>query len=157
MLDRCDTHFWVHPFDLDMNMHMNNGRYLSLMDLGRFDLMLRAGVFWKLMLRGYYPVVVSESIRFKKSLELFHSFRIETQVSAWDQKDFYILQNFYRGTELMAVGYIRGRFRKRGLNPAVLTSDLFRELNLEIPSEKMDSRSRAQFAMDRELLSNREE
>ena len=29
----------VWPNDLDTNAHMNNGRYLTLMDLGRFDLM----------------------------------------------------------------------------------------------------------------------
>ena len=34
------------PADLDVQRHMNNGRYLTLMDLGRMDLMLRSG-FWK--------------------------------------------------------------------------------------------------------------
>ena len=34
----------VWPTDLDVSLHMNNGRYLTLMDLGRLDLMLRTGV-----------------------------------------------------------------------------------------------------------------
>ena len=33
--------FLVWPNDLDVNVHMNNGRFLSIMDLGRFDLSFR--------------------------------------------------------------------------------------------------------------------
>ncbi|MBN9173553.1 MAG: 4-hydroxybenzoyl-CoA thioesterase, partial [Microbacterium sp.] len=29
------------PTDIDILMHMNNGRYLSLFDLGRWDLLVR--------------------------------------------------------------------------------------------------------------------
>ena len=34
--------FRVWPHDLDTSMHLNNGRYWTLMDLGRADLMLRS-------------------------------------------------------------------------------------------------------------------
>ena len=30
--------------DIDVNIHMNNARYLAVMDLGRFDLFLRTGM-----------------------------------------------------------------------------------------------------------------
>ena len=33
--------FRVLPNDLDSNLHMNNGRYLTIMDLGRTDALLR--------------------------------------------------------------------------------------------------------------------
>lgn len=39
---RISTRVW--PGDLDINLHMNNGRYLSLCDLGKIDLMLRTGL-----------------------------------------------------------------------------------------------------------------
>jgi acyl-ACP thioesterase len=29
--------------DLDLNLHMNNGRYLSMCDLGKIDVMIRSG------------------------------------------------------------------------------------------------------------------
>ena len=44
-LDTSVLHFHVLPNDLDLHRHMNNGRYLSIMDLGRADLMLRTGIF----------------------------------------------------------------------------------------------------------------
>ena len=33
------------PTDIDILRHMNNGRYLSLFDLGRWDLLIRTGLF----------------------------------------------------------------------------------------------------------------
>ncbi|HEY4614342.1 MAG TPA: 4-hydroxybenzoyl-CoA thioesterase, partial [Citricoccus sp.] len=38
------------PTDIDIARHINNGMYFSLMDLGRFDLMVRSGA-WDLMRR----------------------------------------------------------------------------------------------------------
>jgi len=35
--------FMVWPSDVDVLIHMNNGRYLTLMDLGRVDASLRNG------------------------------------------------------------------------------------------------------------------
>ena len=37
------VHMRVLPNDLDLQLHMNNGRFLSIMDLGRVDLMIRTG------------------------------------------------------------------------------------------------------------------
>lgn len=124
IFDACKTSFIVNPFDLDVNFHMNNGRYLSLMDLGRVDLMIKSGVFWTLIKDGYYPVVVAESIRFKKSLDPFQSFHILTQVDSLDEKDFFISQKFYRGELLVAEGYMKGRFKKRGRKGSVSTQEL---------------------------------
>ena len=43
--------FRVWPHDLDTSLHMNNGRYWTLMDLGRADLMIRSGL-WPSILRN---------------------------------------------------------------------------------------------------------
>ena len=37
--------FRAWPTDLDPSLHVNNGRYLALMDLGRLDLMVGAGLW----------------------------------------------------------------------------------------------------------------
>tara|TARA_B110001454_G_scaffold219203_1_gene252090 strand:+ start:2699 stop:3082 length:384 start_codon:yes stop_codon:yes gene_type:complete len=94
---------------------MNNGIYLSIMDLARVDLMIRAGLWADLNKYGMYPVVVAESIRFKKSLKLFERFFIETTVLGWDEKAFVLQQRFLRGGELVAEAIVRARFlRKTG-------------------------------------------
>ena len=40
----AETSFRCRPWDLDMFMEMNNGRVLTLYDLGRFDLSIRTGL-----------------------------------------------------------------------------------------------------------------
>lgn len=44
LMDKSILKFYVLPNDLDINMHMNNGRFNSIMDLGRADIMLRTGL-----------------------------------------------------------------------------------------------------------------
>jgi acyl-CoA thioesterase FadM len=47
----------VWPNDLDTNMHVNNGRYLTLADLGRADWFIRTGVYATSKRLGIFPVV----------------------------------------------------------------------------------------------------
>lgn len=109
----CRTPFRVLPTDLDVLRHVNNGVYLSMMDLARVDLMIRAGLARKLRQHGWHPVVVAQTIRFRRSLTLFQSFTIETRVLGWDEKAFVLEQRFERGTELVANAVVRARFLAR--------------------------------------------
>ena len=83
------TPFRVLPTDCDVLLHVNNGVYLSLMDLGRVDLMLRSGMFARLRARGWYPVVAGQSIQYFKSLNPFERFTIETRIVGWDERSFF--------------------------------------------------------------------
>ncbi len=149
--DPCATAFIVNPFDLDTNFHMNNGRYLSIMDLGRIDLLLRSGVLGKLLKAGYYPVVASESIRFKKSLELFQAFKIVTEIESWDEKDFFLLQTFRHKGDVVAQGYIKGRFKQRGRKGSVPTEEIFALLGRTFEGAQLSDRARAQAAVESHL------
>lgn len=95
--------------DIDIAMHVNNGMYLSLMDLGRFDLMIRSG-FWKVMRRkGWSPVVNAETITFRKSLQLGHRYTIETQIMGFDERAIFFDQRMVRDGEIYARAYIATR------------------------------------------------
>jgi len=109
----CRTPFRVLPTDLDVLRHVNNGVYLSLMDLGRVDLMGRAGLAAPIRRRGWYPVVVAETIQFRRSLTLFERFTIVTAVLGWDDKAFLLEQRFERRGETIAVALVRARFLAR--------------------------------------------
>lgn len=112
-LGPCRTPFRVMPSDLDLLRHMNNGIYFSILDLARIDLMQRAGLYGELNKRGWYPVVVNETIQFRRSLQLFDRFEVETQVLGWDAKAMLLEQVFYRKQEVVASAVIRARFLKR--------------------------------------------
>jgi len=105
--------FLVWPPDLDVLLHVNNGVYLSMLDVARVDLMLRSGMATPLRKHGIYPVVAAETIRFRRSLKLFQAFEVETVVLGWDEKAFLIQHRFVRRGELMAEAVVRARFLRR--------------------------------------------
>ena len=123
ILGPCRTPFRVLPTDLDVLRHVNNGVYFSLMDLARVDLMRRSGLFGQLMKRGWYPVVMAETIQFRRSLKLFERFTIVTRVLTWDEKGILLEQRFERGGETVARAILRSRFLSRA-GGSVPTADL---------------------------------
>ena len=51
--DKDSVELRVWPNDIDMNIHLNNGRFLSLMDLGRTRLSIRTGLFSMAKKKGW--------------------------------------------------------------------------------------------------------
>lgn len=101
--------------DIDELRHMNNSVYLQLMDHSRFDLLQRSGTWRLLRDAGVYPVVTTQTITYRKSLELGERFTIETRIAGYDEKAVYIEQRFVRAGEVTAVAFVAGRFlRDRG-------------------------------------------
>ncbi|MEC9291498.1 MAG: acyl-CoA thioesterase [Pseudomonadota bacterium] len=148
--DPCTSRFIVNPMDLDLNFHMNNGRYFSIMDLGRIDLMIRAGIFWKLFRQGYYPVVTSESIRFRRSLQLFERFEMISHIESWDDKDFYMTQKFMKGGHIIAEGSIKGRFKQRGKGSSS-TSATFAAMNIPYEERELSELAKSQKQIEKLL------
>lgn len=113
LLGPVRTPFRVWPTDLDLLRHVNNGVYLSLLDVARMDLLQRAGLADELGQRGWFPVVTGESIGFRRPLTLFQRFEVETRVLGWDERSFYIEQRFIRDGEGIATALVVGRFLRR--------------------------------------------
>jgi acyl-CoA thioesterase FadM len=107
------TPFRVLPTDLDVNRHMNNGVYFSILDLGRVDFLQRSGLWRAIQSRGWYPVVAAETITFRRSLELWQRFHVETRLTGYGQRSVYIEQRVVVDGEVWAQAHIRGRFLKR--------------------------------------------
>jgi len=110
----CITHFRVWPNDLDLFMHMNNGAYLTIMDLGRIDMLVRAGMLKGVLKNRWYPVVVGETIRFKRPMKLFRRYHIKTEVLCWDHRAFYIQQTFFSDDVFIAKAVVETRFLSTG-------------------------------------------
>jgi acyl-CoA thioesterase FadM len=111
--DVSRSRFRVLPTDLDVNRHLNNGVYLSIADLGRFELLIRSGIWRIVSARGWYPVVVAETISFRKSLAPWQRFEVESRVLGFDDKAVYVEQRFVVAGEIYAQLFVRGRFLKR--------------------------------------------
>jgi acyl-CoA thioesterase FadM len=109
-LDLSVVTFRVLPNDLDVNFHMNNGRYLTLMDLGRLDLLLRLGIVRELRRRRWNPMVASLTIRYRRSLAPMRKYELRTRLLGWDERWLFLEQRFTRGGELMAVAVVKALF-----------------------------------------------
>ncbi|QDZ15680.1 acyl-CoA thioesterase [Humibacter ginsenosidimutans] len=111
--DVVSTKLRVLPTDLDILRHMNNGVYLSIFDIGRFDLIRRSGVWQIFADRGWYPVVASETITFRKSLQLWQKFTVESRIIGFDEKAAYMQHRAVVNGEIYAEAFIKARFLKR--------------------------------------------
>lgn len=112
MTDVGRMDFRVVPTDIDVLGHMNNGVYFSIMDLGRIDLMIRAGAWKALRAKGWYPVMANETMSFRKSLDLWKKYTLETRLVGYDGKAVYVEQRFVVDGEIYASAMTRARFLK---------------------------------------------
>ncbi len=108
LLDTSQVRLRVWPNDLDFNLHMNNGRYFTVMDLGRIDLMIRTGVVRWMWRQKWTPVVGSETMRFRRALKPFQPYRLKTRVLCWDERWVFLEQRFEsEAGELAALGIVK--------------------------------------------------
>jgi len=111
----CETTFRCRPWDLDLFLEMNNGRILTLYDLGRFDLAIRTGLAQILVRRRWGLVVAGSSIRYRKQVKIFDKVTMHSQVVGLEGRWIYVAQSMWvRGeptsTVLLRTGVIsRGK------------------------------------------------
>ena len=124
--DTSRVSFRVWPHDCDVNLHMNNGRYATLMDLGRVDLMARAGLLAIVRRHRMFPVVTAQHLTYRRPLDPFVGFDLETEVLGWDDRAIMIEQRFVRRGAIHARGYVQALFLDAdGRVPTSRLLDLF--------------------------------
>lgn len=112
------SRFRVWPTDLDLLRHMNNGKYLSIMDIARYDLIQRNGVLEVFTRERWYPVVVGQTISYRRSLNPWQRFWIESRIIGFDEQAVYLEQRFVRRdqqrrAEIHARAIVRARILRR--------------------------------------------
>ena len=125
----------VWPTDLDTNLHMNNGRYLTLMDYGRIDMVARNGLGRAVMKNRWSPVLASAFIRFRRPLRPFQRYTLVTRIVCWDERWVVMEQRFESGDKVLAQAFVRGTFLEKG--KTVPTTTLLEALGVTMPSPPM--------------------
>jgi acyl-CoA thioesterase FadM len=105
------VHLRVWPNDLDFNLHVNNGRYLQLADIGRMHWFVRTGVLGVARRYKAYPVVGDAIAKFRRDLRAFQSFEIHSRLIGWDSKWGFLEHRFVRRGRVIGVVAIRGVFK----------------------------------------------
>jgi acyl-CoA thioesterase FadM len=101
----------VLPNDIDLNFHLNNARYLSLMDYARTHLLARTKLLEHILRSRWTPLVGAAWVTYRRSLPLFARFEIASRMVCWDDRWFYIEQTFTGSKGLAAVGWVKGILR----------------------------------------------
>ena len=99
--------------DDDTYRHLNNGRYLTLCDLGRYEMVVQSGMYGVMRERGWLPVVAAATVKYRRSLELWDRFVLTTRIVYWDEKWFYIEHGFEKDGTLYAKVLIKGVVRSK--------------------------------------------
>lgn len=148
--------FRVWPHDLDLSLHMNNGRYLTIMDLGRLDMMVRSGLWPAARHHGWTPIASAVKIRFRREMRLLDRFRLETRLVAWDETAVVMEQIFlFRGGErsgqIAAHALFKGGLYDRAAKKFVPIAQLMAEVGATGDSPAMPSEVEAFLKADEEL------
>lgn len=99
----------VLPTEIDIFMHVNNGAYFSIMDLGRLDLMMRSGVWNTMRNKKWSGVVSAETISFRKSLRLGQRYSVETRIIGTDGRAVYFEHRIVVDGEIYARAFVATR------------------------------------------------
>ncbi|QPM91262.1 acyl-CoA thioesterase [Pseudooceanicola algae] len=107
-----DTHattLRILPGDIDPWRELNNGRTLTLYDLGRLPFAKRTGVLDLLKRQGWGLTVAGSAMRYRKRLTLFTRIELRTRLIGLDARFLYIEQSMWLPDGTCAnAGVIRG-------------------------------------------------
>ncbi|MEL6283268.1 MAG: acyl-CoA thioesterase [Pseudomonadota bacterium] len=100
-----DLTIW--PWDCDVFAELNNGRTLTLFDLGRFDLGARIGLLGLLQKRKWTLTVGGSSLQYRKRITPLQRVKLRTRFVGMDDKWFYLTQTFERDGTPCSQGLLR--------------------------------------------------
>lgn len=110
--------FRVLPNDIDINGHMNNGRYMTVVDLMLMEYFVRIGFAGVLIKQGWKPMSGGSFITYRRGLKPFQTYRLRYKIDACDEYWNYMRFEFLDGEKLCASGYMKGAaVGKGGLIP----------------------------------------
>ncbi len=95
------------PWDLDPWVELNNGRTLTLYDLGRIPLGNRTGLRRVLMANGWGLTVAGNTVRYRRRVRAFDRVTIHSRCIGWDNRFLYIEQSMWKGDDCTSHQIVR--------------------------------------------------
>jgi acyl-CoA thioesterase FadM len=140
LFDESSMVMRVLPNDCDFNLHINNGRYLSLMDLGRINHATRSG-WWRVFQdNDWQPVAAGVTIRYRRELRIGARYRLFTTCLGWTDRWTFFEQRFERMDGLLAArAYVKVAAlddQRRAMSPSVVVTAMGLEpVSKELPAD----------------------
>ncbi|MEP3442727.1 MAG: acyl-CoA thioesterase [Sulfitobacter sp.] len=90
------SHHICWPHDLDIFLELNNGRALTLYDLGRSAMAVRAGLVSVLRREGWAMTMAGTHTRFRRRIRVMQRFEMRSRTVCWDDKFIYLEQSMWK-------------------------------------------------------------
>jgi acyl-CoA thioesterase FadM len=119
----CENSFICMPWDIDMFFEMNNGRVLTLCDVGRFVMAIRIGLVKVLRKNKWGLVVAGSTVQYRKRIRMFDKVVMRTQIETYDERWIYITQSMWVGGKPASSVLLRTGVTSKG---KVIASDKVR-------------------------------
>jgi len=98
-LGLTDTHISQHicwPWDLDIWWELNNGRALTLYDLGRIPMARRTGLVPVMKREGWGLTVAGSTTRYRRRVRAFDRIEMRSRLVGWDARFLYVEQSMWK-------------------------------------------------------------
>ena len=84
------------PWDIDIWWELNNGRTLTLYDMGRIPLAMNSGL-WDALRKNKWGLTVAGSCpRYRRRVRVFDKVTLKSRAIGWDDKFIYIEQSMWK-------------------------------------------------------------
>jgi acyl-CoA thioesterase FadM len=90
------SHHRCWPWDIDMWMELNNGRTLTLYDLGRIPMARRSGLLSVLRRRQWGLTMAGVTVRYRRRIRTFERIEMRSRALFWDDRFLYIEQSMWK-------------------------------------------------------------
>jgi acyl-CoA thioesterase FadM len=107
------SHHICWPWDLDIFAELNNGRTLTLYDLGRVPMAIRTGLGQVLKREGWGMAVAGASVRYRRRVRAFDRFTMASRVIGWDARFIYMDQSMWRNGQCLSQILLRSAVTDR--------------------------------------------
>ncbi len=84
------------PWDIDLWLELNNGRTLTLYDLGRTTTAQRVGLIKVLRRNRWGLTMAGASVRYRRRIRTFETIEMRSALAWWDDRFFYVEQSMWK-------------------------------------------------------------
>ena len=126
----------VLPQDIDPFMELNNGRYVTLLDLGRFGYSINVNIN-KLLKQNKWSLTITGTYNnYRHRLRLFQRFQLKTKLLGYDEKWFYFFQKAVKNDKTYMASVVRFSFTSK--DGIVFPKEVVKTMGQEYNPGKLD-------------------
>ncbi|MGY9048059.1 hypothetical protein P775_20235 [Puniceibacterium antarcticum] len=90
------SHHMCWPWDIDLWKELNNGRTLTLYDLGRIPMARRSGMVSALRRMRWGMTIAGTTVRYRRRVRVFEQVEMRSRLLCWDARFLYLEQSMWK-------------------------------------------------------------